>query len=331
VFFVVPGPPGGAAWAERACERLAGLPGVRGATFARRLPLSGSGGGATVRVEMPGQPPLAVRFNNVAGNYFALMGTRVVAGRAIDANDRKGTEPAVVVSSTFARTFFPGRSVVGEWTAIDGNPWRIVGVAEDAPSNRLREEPAPYLYFPLAQTRSGELTLIVDTASDPLVSALRRELLRFDAATIVLTTTTLRQHMYQALSYDRTMASVSTTLGLVGMLLTAAGLFGVIQYAVHRRTRELGLRMALGARPRSILRLVLVESTRIAVAGIPFGLFLLWAAARTVGSMLFGVSPLDPVVYVLSAAAVVAISLAAAAVPAWRATRIAPLDALRTE
>jgi predicted permease len=333
VIKVAPGPPGGALWAEQACERFVGLPGVIAATYARRLPLSGSGGGATVRVEMPNQPPLAVRFNNVAGNYFKVMGTRIVAGRPIDARDGAGTEPVVVVSQMFARQFFSGRNPLGDWAILRGKPIRIIGVAEDAPSIRLHEESEPYLYFPFAQRPSGEVTLIVETASSAsaLISSLRRELKKFDPAATLFDTTTLRQHIYQALSFDRTMATVSSLLGMLGILLTAAGLFGVVQYAVSRRTRELGLRMALGAKASQIRGLVLRESLVITAFGIPPGFLLLWGLGRYVQSMLLGVTPLNPGAYLLSAVTVIGVTLVAAWLPARRATRIAPLDALRVE
>jgi len=320
-------------WCEQACERLSGLPGVRGATFARRLPLSGSGGGATVRVEIPGQAPLGVYFNNVGGNYFSLMGTRVVAGRGIDTNDRQGSPPAIVVSQAFARRMFAERNPVGEWIRVAGQLRQVVGVAEDGPSNDLHEVPEPYLYFPFAQMPSGDITVIVETAGDPaaLAQAVRQELKRFDTRVTLYSMTTLRRHMDRALSGDRMMAALAAGLGVFGLLLTAGGLFGVIQYTVSRRTRELGLRAALGAPPAAIRQMVLAESARLAAWGIPIGLVLLAAAARYFRSMVLGVSPLDPLIYLASAAAAMAVALAAAWLPAHRAARVAPMTALRYE
>jgi len=320
-------------WCEQACERLAGLPGVRGATFARRLPLSGSGGGATVRVELPGQAPLAVGFNNVGGNYFSLMGTRLAAGRGIDANDRLGGPPAVVVSQSFARRMFAQRTALGQWITVAGQLRQVAGVAEDGPSNSLHEDPEPYLYFPFAQMPSGDITLMVETAGEPaaLAQAARQELNRFDARVTLYSMTTLGQHMDRALSRDRMMAALAAGLGLFGLLLTAAGLFGVIQYAVNRRTREFGLRAALGAPPAAIRWMVLAGSARLAAWGIPIGLILLAASARYFRSMVLGVSPLDPLLYLASATAAIAVALAAAWLPAHRATRADPMTALRYE
>ena len=323
----------GTMWCEQASERLAGLPGVRAATFARRLPLSGSGGGATVRVELPGQAPMGVHFNNVAGNYFAVMGTRVLAGRGIDAADRPGTAPVVVLSHTFALRLFGDRNPLGEWISIDGKLRQVAGVAEDGPSNYLHEDPEPFLYLAFAQSPPGDVTLMVETSGEPaaLVPAIRRELKQFDPRAIVYRSTTLREHMEQALSSDRMMVTLALVLGGFGILLTAAGLFGVLQYGVNRRTREFGLRVALGAGPATVQRLVLAESLRMAAWGTPLGLLLLGATAWYLRSQVPGVRPYDPVAYGAGALAALLIALAAGWLPARRATRVDPLTALRAE
>jgi putative ABC transport system permease protein len=324
-----------AKWSEQASARLAAVPGVRAVTYARRLPLSGSGGGLTARVELPGQAPLGVKLNSVGGQYFSVMGTRVLAGRGIEPNDREGGPLVAVVSQTFTRQVFGERNPVGEWISIDGKMRQVVGVAEDGPSSgsNVHEAPAPYLYLPYAQAPSGDLTLMIETFGDPkaLGPAILRELKKFDPGVSVFSSTTLREHMDQALFTDRLAVSVASGLGAIGLLLTAAGLFGVIQYGVSRRTREIGLRVALGARPADVQRMILLESLRISAWGIPIGLLLLWAAARSVQSLLLGVTALDPLAYAASSALAVAIALAAAWLPAMRAARVDPLTALRSE
>lgn len=321
-------------WCEQACERLAALPGVRLATFARRLPLSLLGGeGLKVRVEIPGQAPRGVPLNNVAGNYFSVMGTRVLAGRGIDTNDRENSTLVVVISQLLAHQAFPGRNPLGQWVSIEGKMRQIVGIAEDGPQGWLHEDPAPYLYLPFAQMSSGEPTLLVETAGDPaaLAKAARQTLKGFDPEAIIIEMMTLRQHMHQALALDHFTVTVSSGLGIFGFLLTAAGLFGMIQYAVNRRTREIGLRMALGAESAQINKMVLSESLRMAALGVPIGLVLLAPLAWSVRAFAIGVTPLSPLMYVTSAAAAVAISLSAAWLPARRATRIDPMSALRSE
>ena len=322
-----------AAWCDQVCERLAALPGARGATYARRLPLSGSGGGLTARVEIPGIAPMGVPLNNVGGNYFSLMGTRVVAGRSIDSRDRAGAPLAVVVSQEFARSVFGNRDSLGAWVRIDGKPRQVVGVAEDGPSNDLHEQPRPFIFLPFAQTVPDDITLMVETSGEPaaLDRAARAEVHRFDPGADVYQSTTLRKTLDNDLSVDRFTATASGALSASVVLLTAAGLFGVLLYAVNRRTREFGLRVALGARPRQIERLILGESLRLAAIGVPIGLAGLAVAARYTRSMLLGVTPLDPLSYGLSAAAVMALALAAAWLPARRATRVDPMEALRSE
>jgi putative ABC transport system permease protein len=320
-------------WCEQACERLSGLSGVRGATFARRLPLSGSGGGLTVRVEIPGQAPLGVRLNNVGGNYFSLMGTRVVAGRGIDANDRNGSPLVVVVSQQFVREVFQGRSPLGEWVRVEGQPRQVVGVAGDGPSINLHENPEPYLYLPFAQAPVDDIALMVETAGEPeaLAQAVRRELKSFDPGVTLTSFQTLRQHMDQALSMDRMMTTVVTGLGVFSLLLTSAGLFGVIQCLVNQRTREIGLRVALGAPSGEIQRMVLAESLRMVAWGIPIGLAALGAAVWSVRSVVLGVTPANPLTYLASSAATVALALTAAWLPARRAAGVDPMAALRSE
>lgn len=320
-------------WCEQVCARLAGLPGVRGATFARRVPLADSGGGATVRVEMPGLAPLGVGFNNVAGNYFAMMGTHVLAGRGIDANDREGSPLVAVASQRFVRQVYGRKNPLGEWISVNGKKRQVVGVAEDAPSNDLHETPEPYLYLPFAQAVPDDITLMVETAGEPqrLERAVRHELKQFDPRSIVYDAMTLEHHMEHALLFDRMMVMLSALMGMFGFALTAAGLFGVIQYAVNRRTREIGLRVALGARPSEIQRMVLGESLRTAAWGIAIGLVLLGVAAWSARSVVLGVHPLNPAAYLASSGAAVAIALLAAWWPAGRATRIDPMAALRSE
>jgi predicted permease len=324
-----------AEWCEQATARLAAVPGVRATTYARRLPLSGSGGGLTARVELPGQAPLGVMLNSVGGQYFSIMGTRVLAGRGIEPSDREGGPLVAVVSQTLARQAFGSRNPVGEWISIDGKMRQVVGVAEDAPTSNpsVHEAPTPYLYLPYAQAPSGEVTLMIETFGDPkvLARAILQELKKFDPGVTLIESRTLREHMEQALLVDRLAVSVATVLGAIGLLLTAVGLFGVIQYSVSRRTREIGLRVALGARPADVQRMVLLESLRISAWGIPIGLLLLWAAARSVQSLLLGVTALDPLAYAASSALAVVVALAAAWLPAMRAARVDPLTALRSE
>jgi len=239
----------------------------------------------------------------------------------------------VVVSQTFARTVFGNRDALGNWLRIDGQLRQVVGIAEDGPSIDLHEQPQPFIFLPYAQAVSDDITLLVETAGDPaaLDRAARAAIHGLDPGARVYESTTLQKTLDGALSMDRFVATAISALGVSVVLLTAGGLFGVLLYAVNRRTREFGLRVALGARPRQIERLVMGESLRMAAIGVPIGLAALAAAAQFAGSMLLGVTPLDPLAYVLSAVAVVGLALAAAWLPARRATRVDPMQALRAE
>lgn len=321
-----------AKWCEQICERISSLARVRGATYARRLPLSSSGWGWTARVEIPGQTPLGVAENDVGGNYFALMGTRVLAGRGIDTNDRPGTTRVAVVSSAFARQVFPGKNPVGEWLKISGAMRQVVGIAEDGPSKDLHEAPPPFVYLPYGQAPdSGDITLMVETAGEPLAQerAVREELKRYDPRAAVYSTQTLKRQMDEALAQDRMMVSATGMLGIFGVMLTGGGLFGVLLYAVSRRRRELGLRMALGARPADIQRMIFTESLRVAASGIPIGLMLLAAAGLYLRSWLLGITPANPFVYLGSAAASLVLTVLAAWTPAVLAAHVDPMAALR--
>ena len=319
-------------WCEQACERLSALPGVRGATFARRIPLGGSGGGLTVRVEIAGQAPLGIPVYNVAGNYFSLMGTQILAGRGIDMNDRETSALVVVLSQRLAHMTFPEQNPIGRWVSVEGQMRQIVGIAEDGRLEDIHEEPTPCLYVPFAQMPSGDITLMVQAATDPgaLAKPVRAALKQFDPGVLV-GATTLRAYMQGALATDQLYVRLSSVLGVFGFLLTAAGLFGVIQYVVNRRTREIGLRMALGAESHEIKRMVLSESLRMAAFGVPIGILLLAPLAWSLRSVVIGVTPLSPLMYLTSAAAAIAIALSAAWLPARRATRIDPMSALRSE
>ena len=287
------------AWLEQVSERLRTVPGVRDVTFARRLPLSPSGGGMKLRVEAPGQAPVAAGVNMVGSNYFGMMGTRLLSGRGIDPGDRVGAPLVAVVSQSLARQIIGSQNPVGETLAIEGDRYQVVGLVEDAPSNDLHEGTQPFVYLAAAQMARGDLTLIVETAGSPgpLVRPLLQELKHFDSGVVTNGVMTLRQHVDRALFPDRAAAVITTGLGVLGFILTAAGLFGMVQFSVNRRTREIGVRMALGAGPEMIQRDVLREAWRIVSPGVIVGLFLLGGGAWCCQSWFIKVSPLDPTAY----------------------------------
>jgi predicted permease len=313
-------------------ESIAGLPGVERCAWARRAPLSGSGGGRIVDLEMPGQPKLSFAYNQVSANYFATTGGRVIAGRPFAESDGPDATPVVLVNAAFTRRFPAGREPLGQWIRVGGRQRQIVGVVEDGPANHLKETPAPYFYFPYAQMPTADLTLLVETRRDPsAMAASVRKFARESGAFTLVDMTTMRQHMNSARSDELLEASVAGSLAVVALLLAAAGLFGVSLFAVARRTREFGVRVALGATPRALAAAVLAQAAlRVAVA-LPLGWGLAWASRGALGKLLYGIAPGDPWTLAAAAALVAATAAVAALIPALRAARIDPVIALRHE
>jgi predicted permease len=321
------------AWADQLAARLAGVPGVRNVTYARRLPMSGSGGGFTVRVEMPGRPAAGVHVNHVAGNWFSTVGMRVLAGRAIDSNDRPGTASVMAISEYTARQWFPNGGAIGAWVSVGGISRQIVGVVEDGRNNNLREAREPYIYLPWMQAPFGDFMLVVETGPEPetMAETLRRELRRVNPGGQVYSTTTVKAHVATALAGDRTLTAVAAALGIACVLLTATGLFGLLRYVVASRRREFGVRLAIGAEPSAIRREVLWDALRLAAYALPAGVALLAAGARAAESLVIGVTAADPGIYLSAVCGLLVIAVGAAWLPALQATRIDPMEALRCE
>ncbi len=258
--------------------QIAGTPGVGGVAWARRAMLAGSGGGAHVDVEVPNQPKYSFFYNQVSPSYFAVTGARILGGRGFRDTDGPEATPVVMVSAAFARRFLVGRPPVGQWVKVNGRDHLVIGVVEDGPSIHLREPVAPYLYFAYAQMPSQDVTFFVASHRDAAALAADLRPLARGADFILLNFQTLRQFMRNARSEEQLTAAVAGSLTLTALLLAAAGLFGVTLFAVARRTREFGVRVAMGARPADLALRVLREAgARVALA-LPLGWALAYAA-----------------------------------------------------
>ena len=319
--------------ADSLVTQLAGLPGVRRVAYARRALLSGSGGGAAVDLEMHGQPKTSFFYNQVSPSYFATTGARIVKGHGFSSSDGRNTTPVVMVNEAFVRRFFSGRDPLGVWIRIAGLDRQIVGAVEDGPTNDLRESLEPYFYFPFAQMPVDYLTVFVESAGDPgsLSASVRTLARRTDAAFILTGMHTLRQHMFSAHQQDSVLTGLAGALALLGLVLAAGGLFGVTSYAVSRRMREFGLRVALGARGADLHRQVLKKAALQAAAGIPLGWALAFAGRQEMQSALYGVKAGNPWVLAVASGLVVLVALIAALRPAFVAARVDPMVALRYE
>jgi predicted permease len=314
-------------------NRLAGLPGVERVAWARRALLSGSLGGAVVGVEVAGQPKMEFHFNQVSASYFETTGARVMGGRSFQPSDGPAATLVAMVNENFAQRFFAGRQAIGEWIRVNGKDRQIVGVVEDGPSIGLREMPEPYLYFPFPQMPDGELTLFLATHKDPepMIATVRSFIRSSDKDFTILGMQSLRLHMRRARSGEELAADLTGALAAVGLLLAAAGLFGVTLYAVAKRTPELGVRVAMGATPGALARQVLAEAAvRISIA-IPLGWALSYAGRSAIQKLLYGVAADDPWTFAGASLVVAVVGCAAAMQPALRAARIDPMTALRHE
>jgi len=320
-------------------ERVEALPGVEGAAFGNYLPLA-DGSSATGPVWAEGAPEpapgegLSTLYTVVSPGYFRTVGIPVLRGRDFDRTDGPDAPRAVVVNETLAERLWPGQDATGKRLFIGGNaPLAVVGVARNARYRTLGEAPRPMLYFTQDQRPESDVMLVVRTKGEPepLVKAVRAEIATLDRGLPVASVRTLRQHMTWALWGVRMAASLSLAFGLLALLLAAAGLYSVMAYSVSQRTREIGIRMALGAEGRDVLRLVAGQGMALTGVGLALGLAAAFAATRLLSSILYGVSATDAPTFAAIAALLAAVAFVACYVPARRATRIDPMEALRYE
>ena len=314
------------------------LPGVRSAAVAMRPPLGGSGGGRTEKVLLPGPrpEPVEIRMSVVGPSYFSLLGTRLLRGREFDDRDGFSARKVAIVNETGARRFWPNENPIGKLFRTgdaDGPAWEIVGVSRDARINSVSEAPGPYLYFPFAQMNPGDVNLLVATDANPqtLVRPVRERLKEIDRDFVVYSSFTLGSLVESAMEEFRLPAQLASALALVGVMLAAVGLFGVISYFVNARTHETGIRIALGARPADVLGSVLGHAAKLAACGIALGLTLTLAVGDGLSSQLYGVSAGDWSALAGASVLVLVVALAAGFVPARRATRTDPVSTLRQD
>jgi len=327
-----------AAFYERALQRVRALPGVEHASLAKSIPLRSARAGSirpmgrTERLAGPGGD--APYVNYVVPGFFETTGTRVIEGRDFLPNERDAS--VVVVNEATARAGWPGRSAVGECVDVeDGGPCtRVVGVVENARRFFVRESPALLFYRPLPrQADDGERALFVRVAADDwdTRATVTRALRELEPDLPFVRTQMLGDALDPQIRPWRLAVIVFTAFGGLTLLMATLGLSGALSYSVAQRTREIGVRVAIGARRSDIVRLVMGDSLRVALAGTIIGTAIGLAAGRWIGSLLFDVSPHDPAVFAAVSAALLATALLAALFPARRATRVDPVVALRAD
>jgi predicted permease len=326
-------------------ERLRSLPGVEGATaMSNRL---GSGWSSNTAVTVDGKNPsptekfAPVRWNAVGPDYLQVLGIPLVLGRDINDADTATSRKVVVVNQTFADKYLPHTSPLGHQVALDGEAtpsgpkyFTIVGVARNSSFRRIRETPWPVAYVPFTQTSGNSgMEFAVRTHGDPMIllPEVRRMMRDIDPNLPLERPETQRAQFDESISTERLVANLSIFFGMLAALLVALGLYGTLSYRISRRTAEIGIRMALGANRSRILRMVVRESMVVALAGLGLGLPFSFLLAHALRSLLYGLSPMDPLTFLFALLGIGVITLAASVIPAQRAAEIDPQRALRSE
>ena len=321
-------------------DRLEQIPGVRAATFSRVPLLAGTR--ANRRTSIPGYTPPAgtsmiININGVASNFFAAMEIPLLLGRSFTGRDDETAPKVAIVSQAFARRYFAGANPVGRRLTFGANPntpssdMEIVGVAGDAKYTTLREADPVTIYLPAPQMLDGVANYYVRTTgnSPAIGDAIRAAVREIDPMLPVIDLRTQDQQMERRNSQERLFAQLSGVFGVTALILACVGLYGLVSQLVIQRTGEIGLRLALGALPIQVLRMVLRDSLALVGVGLVLGLAVTYSVRRFVESMLFGLSAADPLTYALVAGLLLAVTLLATLRPAHRASRIDPMAALR--
>ena len=326
---------------EEARRRINALPGVAATAFGMRIPFGLSGGGATHKVFVPELPATAPRgvtinFVPVSDHYFEVLGTRLLHGRSIDRQDVEGGARVMIVNQQFASRFWPNQDPLGRTVRLDradGSEYQIIGLVEDGKYSDIQEDAKPYFFIPLKSYDYGEVSMVIKTsaASSSLISPVRQALRSVDNDVAILNLVTLREHMGLALYDQRVKSRLIAALGALGLALAAIGLYGLMAFLVSRRTREIGVRLALGSSRAAIFRLTLAQALRLGAIGVAIGSLAAVPATRLLRSMLVAVSPVDPIVFACAIFVLLFAAIVAALAPARNAVRIDPIKALRAE
>jgi putative ABC transport system permease protein len=317
-------------------ERLEQDPGIVSVSYADTIPLGfGTGPGNALAIEgyVPTESEnMTIGRTMVAPGYFNVLRIPLVQGRDFTARDDATAEPVVIVNEPFARRFFGGRNPVGRRVQAGGK-WRtIVVLVKENKYYLLTEAPRPYFFAPLAQVSAPQdIAFYIRASGDPLQSILtmRREAAAVDPNAGVFDAMPLTEYIGTPLFPQRFAATLMSALGVMALLLAAVGLYSVMAYAVSQRIHEIGIRLALGAGPRDVLRMVVRQGILLTSAGVVAGMAAALAVTRLLSGLLVGVSATDPLIFTSAAAFVLLVALAASYLPARRASKVDPITALR--
>ncbi len=327
------------AFEQQLLSRLGALPGVEAATVASSTPLSNNSAGTVMRIK--GQPDgddMSVGLHSIGPDYFKTLRVPFLRGRAFDERDRVGAKLVAIVNESAAQRFWPNEDPIGKEIWV-GAGWEqdqfgeIVGVVADVKYGKVEEAFKPQVYLPYTQPTEPASFVMVRTTNDPtqIVAAVRREILALDSNVPIFDIRTMEERSADATSRTRFSALLLGIFSTLALVLAAIGIYGVMSYSVSSRTREIGVRMALGAQPGNVLALVMRDGIVVTVAGVALGVALALAATQVLGSQLYGVGTTDTPTFVAVSLLLAAVALAASYIPARRAMKLDPMVALRYE
>ena len=340
-------------------EKIAALPGVTGVATTSCLPLAGGCNGNSILIEGQTRPPGSTlpvaMLRAVSDRYFETIGTRMLRGRGIDRHDVDQREPVAVINEDLAKRFFPDQDPIGRRVASNKPPgpngaleieWMtIVGVVANTPVRAVNEPPVPLIYTPLSFGQGADapartigplvstLSYVVRTATPPLdlVPQVRQAVLAFDSNLPIAQVASLQDLLDRASAQMQFTMVLLAIAAIVSLMLGSIGIYGVMSYIVSQRTGEIGVRLALGARPDDVARQIVQQGGIVALAGVTAGLATAFAGSRLIASLLYGVSPRDPGVFAATTVLLLLVALVACWLPARRAANLNPVDALRSE
>ncbi len=326
------------AFVQQVLERIKAVPGVGSVSTVVGPPLSGINASRYFQIE--GRPPQPVgegfntHYNLASPEYFHTLSIPMLAGRDFSRQDVIGTPEVVIINQAMARRFWPNQDPLGQRLRISEEPWRtVVGIVGDVRHNGLDEEPKPEMFYPIMQTPLPFMTLMVRSTTDEksLVASIQREIRAVDADQPVFSVKTMEQLVDESVSSRRLNMILLTTFAVVALTLAALGIYGVMAYSVGQRTHEIGVRMALGAQPGDVLRMIVGQGMILTFIGVGIGLIAAIALTRLMASLLYGVTATDPWTFAGVALVLSLVALLASFIPARRATKVDPMVALRYE
>ena len=324
---------------EQMQDRLASLPEVESATLAYYLPPSPITGRRSLGIEdyepSPGED-MELHFNRVGPNYFETLRIPLLRGRSFTQSDNQNAPGVVIVNEAFVNRYLPGQDPIGRRLFYGGGPQQpmeIIGLVKTAKYITLGESPRPYVYYPHRQRYAGSMTLLLRTSGAPeaMMEPVREQIWSLDPNLALYDIKTLEENMSIPLLPVRVAAFMLGVFGFVALVLATVGLFGVMAFSVSRRTHEIGIRMALGARPADVLLLVIKQGMTLILIGMVLGLAAAFAVTRFLAFLLYGISPMDPVSFIGVSILLAVAAMLACYIPARRATQVDPMVALRYE